>query len=70
MNELIRTETIAANIHSLRTKNHLSQMELGERLGYSTRQVRRLETEGTSSLEVVNRIAIAFGVSTVDILFR
>ncbi len=70
MNELVRTETIARNIKRLRLRRHLSQVALGEMLGYSTRQIRRLETEGTVSLEVINRLATAFGVSAADILFR
>ena len=70
MNELVRTETIARNIKRLRLRRHLSQGALGEMLGYSTRQIRRLETDGTCSLEVVNRIASAFEVSTLSILLR
>ena len=70
MNALVRTETIARNIKRLRLRRHLSQVALGEMLGYSTRQIRRLETEGTVSLEVINRLATAFGVSAADILFR
>ena len=70
MNELVRTETIARNIKRLRLRRHLSQVALGEMLGYSMRQIRRLETEGTVSLEVINRLAAAFGVSAADILFR
>ncbi len=70
MNELIRIETIARNIRALRTQRHLSQEDMGEMLGYSARQIRRLETDGTCSLDVVNRIAQAFGVSSIDILLR
>ncbi|MCR5490987.1 MAG: helix-turn-helix domain-containing protein [Bacilli bacterium] len=70
MNKLIRTEAIANNIRKLRLGRHLSQVELGDLLGYSMRQIRRLETNGTTSIEVVNRIAIALGVSAKDILFR
>ena len=70
MNELIRSETIARNIRRLRTQRHLSQMELGDMPGYSVRQIRRLETDGTCSLDVVNRIALAFEVSTLSILLR
>ncbi len=70
MNELIRMETIASNIRQLRLEQSLTQAELGEMLGYSTRQIRRLETEGTASLEVVNLLAMAFQVPAEDILFR
>lgn len=70
MNELITTQTIAHNIRRLRAERRLSQAELGDILGYSVRQIRRLETDGTCSLEVVNRIASAFEVSTLSILLR
>ena len=70
MNELITTQTIAHNIRRLRAERCLSQAELGDILGYSVRQIRRLETDGTCSLEVVNRIALAFEVSTLSILLR
>ena len=70
MNELITTQTIAHNIRRLRAERRLSQAELGDILGYSVRQIRRLETDGTCSLEVVNRIALAFEVSTLSILLR
>ena len=70
MNELITTQTIAHNIRRLRAERRLSQAELGDILGYSVRQLRRLETDGTCSLEVVNRIASAFEVSTLSILLR
>ncbi len=70
MNELITAETIAANIRRLRAERRLSQAELGDILGYSVRQIRRLETGGTCSLDVVNRIASAFEVSTLSILLR
>ena len=70
MNELITTQTIARNIRRLRAERRLSQAELGDILGYSVRQIRRLETDGTCSLEVVNRIASAFEVSTLSILLR
>ena len=70
MNELITTQTIAHNTRRLRAERRLSQAELGDILGYSVRQIRRLETDGTCSLEVVNRIASAFEVSTLSILLR
>ena len=37
-------------------------------LGYSERQIRRLETDGTFNLEVLNLIALTFNVSVMDIL--
>lgn len=59
---------IAENIKALRLKNNLTQLEMAEVLGYSERQVRRLETEGTFSLQVINLISTAFKVSAWDIL--
>jgi uncharacterized protein YggU (UPF0235/DUF167 family) len=43
---------------------------MAEVLGYSERQVRRLETDGTYNLEVINLIAKTFNVSVKDILFE
>ena len=37
-------------------------------LGYSERQIRRLEANGTSDINVINLIATKFDVSALDIL--
>ena len=70
MNEIFDSKRIARSIKNVRLENNLTQIEMAEVLGYSERQIRRLETEGTYNLEVLNLIAITFGVSVKDILFN
>lgn len=69
MNKTIDAITIARNIKNVRLDNNLTQIEMAETLGYSERQIRRLETDGTYNLEVINLIASTFEVSVKDILF-
>ena len=47
MQKTIDSLRIGKNIKELRLANQLTQIEIGERLGYSERQIRRLETNGT-----------------------
>ena len=70
MKKTIDSLGIARNIKSLRLANHLTQLEMGEQLGYSERQIRRLETNGTYDIGVINLIAEIFNVSVLDILFE
>ena len=70
MNMTIDALNIARNIKNVRLMNNLTQIEMADTLGYSERQIRRLETNGTYNLEVLNLIAITFGVSIKDILFN
>ena len=70
MNMTIDALNIARNIKNVRLTNNLTQIEMADTLGYSERQIRRLETDGTYNLEVLNLIAITFGVSVKDILFN
>lgn len=69
MNGYIDSYGIAKKIKNARVKKGLTQLEMGELLGYSERQVRRLETEGTLNLGVINLIATAFEISLKSILF-
>lgn len=69
MNGYIDSYGIAKKIKNARVKKGLTQLEMGELLGYSERQVRRLETEGTLNLGVINLIANAFEISLKSILF-
>lgn len=69
MNGDIDSYGIAKKIKNARVKKGLTQLEMGELLGYSERQVRRLETEGTLNLGVINLIANAFEISLKSILF-
>ena len=70
MNKTIEAKTIAKNIKNFRLSQKLTQIEMGETLGYSERQIRRLETEGTYSLDVLNLIASIFDVSVMDFLMK
>ena len=68
MNMTIDSKRIARSIKQVRLENNLTQIEMADVLGYSERQIRRLETDGTYNLEVLNLIAITFNVSILDIL--
>ncbi len=70
MEKTIDSFRIAENIKFLRISNNLTQIELAEALGYSERQIRRLETNGTFNLEVINLIAVKFNISALDILSK
>ena len=68
MSRLIDSRLIGNTIRQLRLQRHLTQSELAESIGYSTRNLRRIETDGTSSIDVVNTFAEYFGVEALDIL--
>ena len=68
MNKTIDSKGIARSIKNVRLENNLTQIERADVLGYSERQIRRLETNGTYNLEVLNLIALTFNVSIMDIL--
>ena len=68
MQKTIDSLRIGRNIRNIRLANKLTQIEMGELLGYSERQIRRLETDGTFDLNVVNLIATTFNISSLNIL--
>ena len=68
MDKVIDSLKIARSIRSLRERLCLTQVEMADILGYSERQMRRLETEGTLNLQVLNIISQAFEISVWDIL--
>ena len=68
MSRLIDSRLIGQTIRQLRLQRHLTQSELAETIGYSTRNLRRIETEGTTNIDVVNTFAEYFGVEALDIL--
>ncbi len=68
MYEEIDSLVIAKNIKALRLKAKLTQEQMAEQLGYSLRQYRRLETNGTHNLGILNLIAYTFNVSAIGIL--
>lgn len=65
---LIDQRSIGAAIKSLRLKNHLTQEELANITFYSIRTIRRIESDGTDSIEVINTFAEALRVSAIDII--
>ena len=69
MNGYLDSNRIAERIKHVRISRGLTQLEMGDKLGYSERQVRRLETEGTLNLGVINLISEVFNISCKDILF-
>lgn len=69
MNMTVELNIIAESIHKLRIDNKLTQIEMADVLGYSERTIRRLETNGTNDINVINLIATVFKVSAQSILF-
>ena len=67
-NLLIDANIIASNIKSLRERLNLSQEEMAWKLGYSDRQLRRIECNGTNNISVINYIALTFNVPAISIL--
>ena len=55
---------VGQNIFYLRTVNHLTQYELGERLNYSDKAISKWERgEGLPDLYVIQRLCVLFGVN-------
>ena len=50
MDKVIDSLKIARSIRSLRERLCLTQVEMADILGYSERQMRRLETEGSQTV--------------------
>lgn len=68
MSNLIDSRLIGKSIKALRLAAHLTQDVLADDIGYSTRNLRRIETDGTTSIDVINTFADYFNVSAIDIL--
>lgn len=64
----IDTVLVGQAIRTLRVRNHLTQEQLADRVGYSVRNLRRIESTGTTSIDTINVFAEAFDVSALDIL--
>ncbi len=63
-------QIVAANIVSLRTANHMTQLELGEKLNYSDKAISRWERgEAVPDAGVLLQLSQLFGV-TVDYLLH
>lgn len=69
-NLLIDANIIASNIKALRERLNLSQEEMAWKLGYSDRQLRRIERDGTNSISVINYIATTLNIPAISILIR
>ena len=68
MRLLIDSRLIGTSIKNLRKSRNWTQEQLADRVGYSVRNLRRIENEGTVNLDTVNTFADIFEVSAIDIL--
>ena len=68
MSTRIDSRMIGQTIKSLRLSRNWTQEYLADTVGYSVRNLRRIENDGTGSIDVVNTFADIFGVSAIDIL--
>ena len=68
MSKLIDSRLVGQTIKQLRLSRNWTQDHLADTIGYSVRNLRRIENDGTASIDVVNTFAELFGVSALDIL--
>ena len=68
MSKIIDSRLIGQTIKALRLSKNWTQDYLADIVGYSVRNLRRIENDGTGSIDVVNTFAELFGVSAIDIL--
>ena len=68
MSKLIDSRLIGQSIKQLRLSKNWTQDYLAGIVGYSVRNLRRIENDGTSSIDVVNTFADIFQVSAISIL--
>ena len=68
MSKKIETRLIGQTIKQLRLSRNWTQSYLADTIGYSVRNIRRIENDGTTSIDVVNTFAELFGVAAIDIL--
>ena len=68
MSKLIDSHMIGKSIKQLRLSKNWTQDYLANTIGYSVRNLRRIENDGTSSIDVINTFAELFEVSAIDIL--
>ena len=68
MGKVIDSHLIGKSIKTLRQSRNWTQNQLADIVGYSVRNLRRIENDGTGSIDVVNTFAELFGVSALDIL--
>ena len=68
MSNKIDVRLVGKSIRQLRLSRHWTQEYLANAVGYSVRNLRRIETDGTGSIDIVNTFADIFEVSAIDIL--
>ena len=68
MSKIINSRLIGQTIKALRLSKNWTQDYLADIVGYSVRNLRRIENDGTGSIDVVNTFANIFEVSAIDIL--
>ena len=68
MSTLIDSRLVGQSIKHLRLSRNWTQDRLAATVGYSVRNLRRIENDGTTSIDVVNTFADIFKVSALDIL--
>jgi len=68
MSKLIDSRLVGQTIKQLRLSRNWTQDHLADIVGYSVRNLRRIENDGTASIDVVNTFANIFEVSAIDIL--
>lgn len=68
MSEVIDPILIGKSLKNLRLSKHWTQEYLADLVGYSVRNLRRIENVGTKNIEVINIFAKVFEVSIIDIL--
>ena len=68
MSKLIDSRLIGKSIKHLRLSRNWTQDYLADTVGYSVRNLRRIENGGTISIDVVNTFADIFEGPALDIL--
>lgn len=68
MGTMIDSRLIGKSIKTLRQSKNWTQEKLADIVGYSVRNLRRIENDGTGSIDIVNTFAGIFDVSALDIL--
>ena len=68
MRKLINSRLVGQSIKHLRQSRNWTQDQLADIVGYSVRNLRRIENDGTKSIDTINAFAVIFEVSAIDIL--
>ena len=68
MSKYIDSRLIGKAIKHLRLSKNWTQDYLADVIGYSVRNLRRIENNGTTSIDIINTFAGIFDVSALDIL--